>query len=178
MTANDNKTLKIYLIAAVGLRGELGRGLEIPWMGEAPEDMRFFQKKSKEISTLLMGYNTYLSLPKALKDRRCLVLTSNASKVDREGFHPVSSFEEAIDDAKGQGTNLAIVGGASLYLEALKRDIVDEAFVNHILYPFDGCDIFFPMELLASGSKFRTESVEQVKGVKYDIAFTHLIRNK
>jgi dihydrofolate reductase len=178
MTANESKTIKIYLIAAVGLRGELGKGLDIPWMGETPEDMRFFQKKSKEIGTILMGYNTYLSLPKALKDRRCLVLTSNPIKVDREDFHPVNSFDEAIEHVKDQGTDLAIVGGASIYLEALKRDIVDEAFINHILYPFDGCDIFFPMELLASGNRFRTESIKQVKSVKYDIAFTHLIRNR
>ena len=176
MTTND-KNPKIYLIAAVGLRGELGKGLDIPWMGKTSEDMKFFQSKTKEIGTVVMGYNTYLSLPKRLKDRNCLVLTTRPHLVDREGFQPTGSFQEAIDEAKNKGTGLAIIGGASIYSQALSIDIVDEVYLNHILHTFDGCDIFFPMQLLASGDKFKTLSIEKKEG-EHDMLFTHLIRDR
>lgn len=177
MTVNRNIP-KIFLIAAVGLRGELGRGLDIPWMGRAKEDMRFFQSKTKEIGTLVMGYNTYLSLPKKLKDRNCLVLTTKPHMVDKEGFEPVSSLDEAIEKSASFNTDLAIVGGASVYTQSLQSNIVDEIYLNHILHPFDNCDVFFPMELIAKNGLF--QMVDEPRAVAtnnegdFPMVFTHL----
>jgi len=77
------KECKLIAIAAVSIDGVIGIGNEIPW--HIPEDFKHF-KQTTMGHTLLVGYNTYLTLPnKALNGRDLIVLY---------GDNDISSFVE------------------------------------------------------------------------------------
>lgn len=63
---------KIIIIAAIGKNGELGKNNNLIW--HLKEDLKFF----KEVTTnhiIVMGYNTFKSLPCLLPNRTHIVLT-------------------------------------------------------------------------------------------------------
>ena len=65
---------RLILIAAVGKNGELGKNNDLIW--HIKEDMKFFKEKTIN-HHVLMGKNTFLSLPSMLKNRTHIVLTTN-----------------------------------------------------------------------------------------------------
>lgn len=106
------KTTKpISIIVAVGKNRAIGCNNELLW--SLPDDMKFF-KENTTGHTVIMGRNTYLSLPKgALPKRRNIVIT-----MDKEEQFPncimVNSIEEAIEQADADSENF-VMGGASIY---------------------------------------------------------------
>ncbi len=106
------KTSKlISIIVAVGKNRAIGYENKLLW--SLPDDMKFFKEKTTG-HTVIMGRNTYLSLPKgALPNRRNIVIT-----IDKEESFPncimVNSIEEAIQQADAHGENF-VMGGASIY---------------------------------------------------------------
>lgn len=104
-----NKPLSI--IVAVGKNRAIGCNNRLLWT--LPDDMKFFKQKTTG-HTVIMGRNTYLSLPKgALPNRRNIVIT-----MDKQESFPncimVNSIEEAIEHADPENENF-IMGGASIY---------------------------------------------------------------
>ena len=65
---------RLILIAALGKNGELGKNNDLIW--HIKEDMKFFKEKTIN-HHVLMGKNTFLSLPSMLKNRTHIVLTTN-----------------------------------------------------------------------------------------------------
>ena len=61
------------IIAAVGLNNELGYNNDLIW--HLPEDLKFFKEVTSN-HTIIMGRNTFESLPKMLPNRKHIVLTS------------------------------------------------------------------------------------------------------
>ena len=66
--------MSISIIAAVGKNFELGKNNDLIW--HFKEDMRFF-KQTTMGHTVVMGRKTFESLPKALPNRRNIVITSD-----------------------------------------------------------------------------------------------------
>ena len=66
--------MSISVIAAVGRNYELGKNNDLIW--HFKEDMRFF-KQTTMGHTVVMGRKTFESLPKALPNRRNIVITSD-----------------------------------------------------------------------------------------------------
>ena len=64
--------MKIKMIAAVGKNLELGYKNDLIW--HFKEDMKFFKEKTLN-HVVVMGDNTYLSLPKTLRNRTNIVLS-------------------------------------------------------------------------------------------------------
>jgi dihydrofolate reductase len=67
-------------ILAKSKNNVLGNGLEIPWMGKYPQDMKFFREMTSN-GVVIMGYNTWKSLGKPLKNRLNVVI----SREEKEG---------------------------------------------------------------------------------------------
>ena len=65
---------KIKLIVAMSDNYIIGNNNKLLW--DIKEDMKFFKEKTIN-HHLLMGKNTFLSLPSMLKDRMHIVLTTN-----------------------------------------------------------------------------------------------------
>ena len=99
----------ISLIAAIGKNNELGKNNSLIW--SLPGDMKFFRETTIN-HTIIMGYNTYLSIGKPLPKRRNIVLTSkNININDIVVYHNIDDLlkKEISND------EVFIIGGASIY---------------------------------------------------------------
>lgn len=88
-------------------------------MGKIPSDMKHF----REVTTghpVIMGKNTYLSMSKALKDRKNIVL-SNSPDFTPSDVTVVSTFCDALREASNAPgrDEIFIIGGAQVYRTAL-----------------------------------------------------------
>lgn len=104
-----------------------------------PGDLKRF-KRITTGHTVIMGRNTFLSLPAGpLINRRNIVITDN--KKDRfEGCETVYSIQEAIDRSDFQDENF-IIGGASVYRQFLPH--TNKLYLTRIHKIFRA-DSFFP----------------------------------
>jgi dihydrofolate reductase len=137
----------IKLIVAVDQGGAIGWSdgrLAVPGL---KLDMQRFKELTTG-GTVVMGFNTWKSLnrPKGLPNRKNIVLTRKSWSESRPFFAPDADIdiisnldyvELKRDSAKPQW----IIGGASVYEEALSRNMVDEMFVTlvHVDSKADVC---------------------------------------
>ena len=122
--------MKLSLIAAIGKNNELGLNNNLIW--HLPGDMKFF-KEITTYHTIIMGRKTFESLPnqRPLKDRINIIVTSNEDYFVDSSFDNVfivHSLEEAKDLCETFYGNKTwyVIGGGSIYRQALENDIVDE----------------------------------------------------
>ena len=132
----------ITIIAAVGKNLELGKNGGLIW--RLPNDLKFF-KEQTEGCTVVMGRNTFNSLPKKLPNRKHLVLTDvddfNKSVEDVEIFY---NFNDLLEKVKGDASEakVFIIGGASVYRQFLPY--ADELLLTEIDAESDEADVYFP----------------------------------
>ena len=127
----------ISIIAAVAKNRAIGyKNKLIYWL---PNDLKRFKALTTG-HTIIMGRNTFLSLPKgALPNRRNIVLSRNAKAF--EGCDVYSSLEEALAHCTPD-EDIYIIGGASVYRQALK--IADRLCLTEIDDIPAEADTFFP----------------------------------
>lgn len=101
----------LILIGAIGKNGELGNNNKLIWY--IPDDMKFF-KNTTINHTVVMGYNTFISLPKLLVDRKHIVLTHKDIKLPK-GVIVFNNKESVLNYAKNNNEDIFIIGGASVY---------------------------------------------------------------
>lgn len=127
-----------------------------------PEDLKHFKELTTG-RTVLMGYNTLMSLPGSapLKNRRNIVLTSKSITV--EGAEVVHSVAEALERCD---EDTFIIGGESIYRQFLP--FCRKAYVTHIKKAFEA-DTFFPV--LGKEWRLIEESAEkQYKEISFTFA--------
>lgn len=116
-----NKPLK--MIVAATARGEIGYQNTLPWRLKG--DLRRF----KEITLgniVVMGRNTYESLPGPLEGRVVIVISSALARTSEIGgaVHFVRTLDDALKLARFlPGEKVLIAGGVRLYEEAMKMPI-------------------------------------------------------
>ena len=127
----------ITIIAAVAKNRAIGyQNKLIYWL---PNDLKRFKALTTG-HTIIMGRNTYLSLPKgALPNRRNIVLSRSAKVF--EGCDVYPSIEEALQHC-APDEDIYIIGGASVYRQALK--IADRLCLTEIDDTPTEADTFFP----------------------------------
>ncbi|MBK1723334.1 dihydrofolate reductase [Thiocystis violacea] len=111
---DDTGRPSLSIVAAVADNGVIGRAKGLPW--RLPADLAHFRRLTLD-KTIVMGRKTWESLPGLLPRRRHLVLSRDA-RFQAEGCKVCDSLEAAIADAAGE-PELMVVGGASLYAEAM-----------------------------------------------------------
>ena len=131
--------MKLSIIAAVAKNRAIGKGGDLIW--HISNDLKHF----KEITTggcVLMGYNTYASLPgkKALPKRRNIILSSRIATAP-EGFEVVSSISQALELLKDV-PEIFVIGGGMIYEQILP--IADKLYLTRIDKRFEA-DTFFPI---------------------------------
>lgn len=101
----------------------------LPW--RSPQDMARFKELTTG-GTVVMGRKTWDSLPpkfRPLPNRKNFVLTTNRiAEVSYQGGTPVTSLREAhvwYDEAW-------IIGGASIYDQALEQGLITELYVTQV----------------------------------------------
>ena len=128
--------MAISLIAALDENSAIGRKGQLPW--HLPDDLRWF----KELTLgkfVLMGYNTAVSVGRALPGRTNLVLTRK-HEAPFPGQVTVRSLEEGL--ARAGGTGLMVIGGGEVYKAALPK--AQRLFLTWVNAAVDGADTFFP----------------------------------
>ena len=127
----------ISIIAAVAKNRAIGyQNKLIYWL---PNDLKRFKALTTG-HTIIMGRNTFLSLPKgALPNRRNIVL-SRSSKVF-PGCDVYPSLEEALAHC-AKDEDIYIIGGASVYKQALA--VADRLCLTEIDDTPAEADTFFP----------------------------------
>lgn len=127
----------ISIIAAVAQDRAIGfQNKLIYWL---PNDLKRFKALTTG-HTIIMGRNTFLSLPKgALPNRRNIVLSRTAT--DFPGCDVYPSLEEALAHCT-KDEDVYIIGGASVYTQALS--IADRLCLTEVDDTPKEADTFFP----------------------------------
>lgn len=125
----------LSIIAAIGDNRELGKNNALLW--HIPEDMKRFKTLTTG-HTVIMGRKTYQSIGKSLPNRTNIIITMD-KEFTAAGCIIAHSLDEAIQ--KSQDTEIFIIGGASVYRQAI--DKADKLYLTKVKGTFDA-DTYFP----------------------------------
>jgi len=170
---------RISIVVAVA-KTSWGIGIknELPW--RLPGDMKQFREITSNTSdstkknAVIMGRKTWESIPakfRPLPNRVNIVLTRNEEiKVELEKLSNVV-VANSLDDALQKTVeceNVFVIGGASVYAEALEHPACDRAYITFVDGEYE-CDAFFPSNIEQYGftENHRSETHEE-KGIKYE----------
>jgi len=126
------KDKKVIHIVARGYNDEIGANNKLLW--DIPEDMKHF-RESTIGHVVLIGRKTFEGLPKPLKNRIVLPVSSQAGEL--EDF-----LLEAIEFSLIMDSDFIFVaGGGELYKSTF--DIVDELWVTQVEKTYPNADTFY-----------------------------------
>ncbi len=128
--------MSISIIAAVGKNLELGKNNDLIWHFKV--DMRFF-KETTTGHTVVMGRKTFESLPKALPNRRNIVISSNPDYV-AEGAEVVTDVNDVYSLAEND--EVFIIGGGKIYSRFIND--ADKLYLTEIDAAQPSADVYFP----------------------------------
>lgn len=129
----------LSIIVAIDEHYAIGRDNQL--LCHLPNDLKHF-KQITEGHPIIMGRQTYLSLPKRpLPKRRNIVLSRQEWDWDEE-VEMVKSVEEALTLLDPEQENF-IIGGGTIYNTFLP--MVDKLYITRIHHSWDDADTFFPI---------------------------------
>lgn len=140
MTLQNREYPNLGLIVAMGQNGEIGYQNDLIW--RIKEDLTFFKNTTMD-SYIIMGRNTYDSMPKNLNGRRYIVLSRNnnfvldSSKILHRNIDETLSFVSHEKDSK-----FWIVGGGAIY--NLFLPYITIMHITQIEDCYPKADTFFP----------------------------------
>lgn len=138
----------ITLIAATDKNGLIGNNGNLPW--KIPEDMEYFKKVTTG-NIVVMGRKTYISIGKPLKNRINVLVSESIL----ETFNPEKNLDGYMNDivvVKSFETilngyfdtrEMYIIGGRSIYAQALEQNIPDRILLSKIDGEYEG-DQYMP----------------------------------
>ena len=157
----------ISIIAAVARNRAIGyENKLIYWL---PNDLKRFKALTTG-HTIIMGRNTFLSLPKgALPNRRNIVLTRSQKAFP--GCDVYASLEDALAHCD-KDEDVYIIGGASVYRQALP--LADRLCLTEINDTPEKADTFFPP--YDDWKEVRREDHEKDERHEYEYSFVDYIK--
>ena len=125
----------ISIIAAIGKNNELGLNNDLIW--HLPNDLKYFKEKTMN-QTIVMGYNTFVSLGRILPNRKHVVLSLEKVRLplDVVQFNNLEDLNNYIKDK-----DVFIIGGASMYKQFI--DKADRLYLTEIDDTHEA-DVYFP----------------------------------
>lgn len=139
---------KLTLIVAYSLPTySIGLNGKLPWY--YPDDLKLFKQLTRG-HTVIMGRKTWYSLPdrKPLPNRTNIIVSRNSVPIEQLSTMPsvwvANSLEKAIALASlfSCSSNTFLIGGASLYKEALSKGLMETVIATEINHHHPG-DVFF-----------------------------------
>lgn len=148
----------ISIVAAVGKNNELGRGNDLIW--HIKEDLKNFKDLTMG-KYIVMGKNTYESLPRHLEGRKYVVLSSSLDNIDNgilfKDFNKLLEFVNNLDE------EVMIIGGARVY--KLFLPYATKLYLTEIDSE-EKADVYFP-EFNKEVYTRNVVSSNEVNGLKY-----------
>ena len=132
------------------------------------EDMKFFKDTTMH-HKVVMGYNTWVSLPKKpLPNRVNYILCDGESDIEEtENVKVLSNLEQVIE--LGENDDIFIIGGAQLYNSIIYSGKLDEAYVTMVIDKHYSADrfvhIFKLAEVLPKREYIRTIKFKQYHNI-------------
>ncbi len=154
----------ISIIVAIAENNAIGKDNMLLW--HLPNDLKRF-KLITEGYKIIMGKNTYYSLPKRPLPKRTNVILTDVKDEQIDDCLMVYSIDDVIDKCDNEKENF-IIGGASVYRQFLT--IAQTLHITWVHANFEG-DVFFPE--IDSKIWIETDVEHHVKDEKhpYDYSF-------
>lgn len=168
--------LKIKLIIAVDRNGVMGDKNTLPW--KLSDDLKQFKKETLG-SPLIMGSNTFKSLPGILPGREHLVLsTTMYGDADKSVFTNIKNVLDYLKDS--QCNKVFVIGGANVVKQFAQMNLFDELIITHVDCAIKGDTILDLDEDLGleNWHMYKTEKYEKSDKNQYAFAVTHYIKKK
>jgi dihydrofolate reductase len=131
----ENK--QISIIVAIASNHAIGKDNDLLW--HISKDLQRF-KRLTENHTIVMGKNTYFSLPRRPLPKRTNLVITDVAGEQIDDCLMAYSIEDAIDKMK-KGEENFIIGGGSIYKQFLP--LADKLYITRVHKDFEG-DVFFP----------------------------------
>ncbi|KAF5434999.1 dihydrofolate reductase [Candidatus Methanophagaceae archaeon] len=160
----------ISIIVAIAKNRAIGKDNRLLW--HISEDLKRFKKLTTG-HTLIMGRNTFLSLPNgALPNRRHIVISDRPDETFR-GCEMAGSIEEAIRLA-GSNDECFVIGGGMVYAQFLQ--VAGKLYLTQVHESFEA-DTFFPEIDFTQWKSLGSEEMAAGDKNEYAHTFTEYIRN-
>lgn len=183
-----NKSFEV--IVAATTEGGIGKDGDLPW--KIPSDLKRFAQLTKStfidekhiVNACIMGRKTYWSIPpkfRPLVDRVNVVISGNPDTKEVLPAEMVAtSFEEALQlihplaqsEYNSCIDKIFIIGGSSVYAEAMKSPLCSKIHLTRVLTPFE-CDTFIP-EIDDSIYELDDDQTQTEKHVENGIEYCYL----
>lgn len=166
----------IQAIVATDINGGIGIDNKLPWPHNKP-DMKNFSQLTKE-TIVVMGSNTWKSLPDLLKNRYNVVLSTKDIEdlTNRKGNVPhevingnsVQDIYQQLEmiSTKTNCSVVSIIGGKKVYEQLI--DIIDTIHYTVFNASFE-CDTDLDMESLLTHFEIVKESIDLDDNVSYRV---------
>ena len=130
----------LSLIVAIAADGAIGRKGALPW--HISDDLKHFRRVTKG-HTILMGMNTFISLPSVLPKRKHIVIADDPSfTVDHPQVEVRRDLFAALEECRAAEEEIFVIGGGSVYRQSLPY--VDKLYITRIEMNVPDADTFFP----------------------------------
>ncbi|MBQ6130199.1 dihydrofolate reductase [Candidatus Saccharibacteria bacterium] len=130
--------MSFSIIACIGQNSELGR--ENGLIFHLPEDMQFFRAITKG-HKVLMGYNTWQSIGRPLKNRENFVLSRHDHVFPPEVVQ-IRDLSEFVSRYSTAPEEVFIIGGANVYRQFLP--FAKTLYLTEVFAVDKTADVFFP----------------------------------
>ncbi len=147
------------LIACIGKNREIGKSGKLVF--NIKNDMQFFRKTTLD-HTVVMGYNTWKSLPSKLRNRKNLVVSE---KPVENADGTISDLDVYIAKNKDTDEEIFIIGGGTIYKQFLPH--AKNLYLTEVDSSDPDADTFFPE---FNQSKYSKELIK--KGKENDLTFS------
>lgn len=150
--------MKISMIACVGKNLELGKNNKLIW--SLKKDLNYF-KKVTEGKMVVMGKNTFLSLPSLLKNRQNVIISKTLINNKLEIYSSILDFLNKYQDYQEE---IFIIGGASIYKQFL--ELATKLYLTEVNLEDKTADTYFPE---FDKNKYQKEIIaeEMENGIQY-----------
>ena len=166
----ENKVLhNISIIVAIASNRAIGKDNRLLW--HLSDDLKRFKKLTTG-HTLIMGRNTFLSLPNGALPRRRHIVISDIEGETFEGCEMARSMDEAVELAGTTG-ECFVIGGGMVYRQFLP--VAGKLYLTRVHASFEA-DTFFPEIDFSLWKALYTEEVEAGERNQYRHTYTEYIR--
>jgi dihydrofolate reductase len=128
---------RVAIIAGMTRDRVIGRDNALPWK-KIKDDLPNFRRLTEK-KTVIMGRKTFEAIGRALPNRHNVIVSFEPATI--AGCTVCTSLDEAISKAKEFGTDIFIIGGASIYEQMLPK--VDLMYLSFIKKDYSG-NKYFP----------------------------------
>ena len=127
--------MKCFIIAAISADGYIAKNAKHAAFWTSKEDKKRFVELTKRAGIVVMGHNTFATLPSMLRERTNIVYSFGIKPEEEEKFKGVEITKEKPSDLlqtlESRGfKEVAICGGSEIYTMFMKAGVVDTLYLT------------------------------------------------